>query len=227
MQVFKVPIPPIASVLVLLFSSLVTAFSWNIGGLVILRDLLHLSFPPLVHQVLVRTLAAILAFCCAQSTGTEGIYQLLVFCQVVSAMLLPASVIPLFRVASSRSLMGPSKISWQLEILALLTFFGILASNILFSMELLFGNSSWTATLRGGAGDSFSLQFMLIISIACVSLALTLYLAVTPLKSASHVQDFQTWALELRHGHPQLAPDAVVEQEEEEEIEEEKEEEEE
>ncbi|CAA7408877.1 unnamed protein product [Spirodela intermedia] len=211
-QVFKVPIPPIASVLVLLFSSLVTAFSWNIGGRVILRDLLHLSFPPLVHQVLVRTLAAILAFCCAQSTGAEGIYQLLVFCQVVSAVLLPSSVIPLFRVASSRPLMGSSKISWQLEILALLTFFGILASNILFGMELLFGNSSWIATLRGGAGDSFSLQFILILSITCVSLVLTLYLAVTPLKSASHVQDFQMWASQLPVDHPQLAPD-VVEQE--------------
>ncbi|CAA6671759.1 unnamed protein product [Spirodela intermedia] len=218
-QVFKVPIPPIASVLVLLFSSLVTAFSWNIGGRVILRDLLHLSFPPLVHQVLVRTLAAILAFCCAQSTGAEGIYQLLVFCQVVSAVLLPSSVIPLFRVASSRPLMGSSKISWQLEILALLTFFGILASNILFSMELLFGNSSWITTLRGGAGDSFSLQFILILSIACVSLVLTLYLAVTPLKSASHVQDFQMWASQLPVDHPQLAPD-VVEQEEGEEKEE-------
>ncbi|MQM01349.1 hypothetical protein Taro_034105 [Colocasia esculenta] len=192
-QVFRTPILPIAVLLVLLFSSLVTALTWNIGGLVVSHDLLHLDLSALLHQVLTRTVAAILALYYAQSTGAEGIYQLLVSCQVVSAMLLPSSVIPLFRVASSRSLMGSFKITWYLEILALLAFFGILASNIIFITELLFGDSSWIINLRGSAGGSLSLQFFVISSIACMSLVLMLYLAVTPLKSASYGADIQMW----------------------------------
>ena len=53
------------------------------------------------------------------------------------------------------------------------------------------------ASLRGFNG--FSPQFAVILSIAFFSLALTLYLAVTPLKSASHGQDFHLWPLESRH----------------------------
>uniref|UniRef100_A0A1D1ZLX5 Ethylene-insensitive protein 2 n=2 Tax=Anthurium amnicola TaxID=1678845 RepID=A0A1D1ZLX5_9ARAE len=203
-QVFRTPIPPVAFLLVLLFSSLVTALSWNIGGVVVLRDLLNLDLSALVHQVLMRVLAAILALYYAQSTGAEGIYQLLVFCQVVSGMLLPSSVIPLFRVASSKSLMGAFKISWYLEILALVAFFGILASNVIFITELLFGNSSWMVNLRGSAGGGLSLQFIVIFLIAFMSLVLMLYLAVTPLKSASYGPDIQigTWNSQLDQQQP-------------------------
>ncbi|XP_078428816.1 NRAMP metal ion transporter family protein [Wolffia australiana] len=212
-QVFRIPIHPIALVVVLLFSSAVTGLSWKIGGQVILQDLLHVSFSPVTHQVLVRSLAASFVFLSTQCSSSEGTYQLLILCQVVSAMLIPSSVIPLFRVASSRTLMGSSKISWHLEILALVTFFGILASNIIFIMELLFGYSDWVLALTGGNGG-LPVQFLVVLLISCFSLALTLYLTVTPLKSASQVQDFQMWALESHQDlHPQLAEALETEQE--------------
>ncbi|KAK1271105.1 Ethylene-insensitive protein 2 [Acorus gramineus] len=50
--------------------------------------------------------------------------------QILLAMLLPSSVIPLFRVASSRQIMGPFKIPLPLEIFALCAFIGIFALNV-------------------------------------------------------------------------------------------------
>ncbi|KAL2894359.1 Protein ETHYLENE-INSENSITIVE 2 [Bienertia sinuspersici] len=44
-------------------------------------------------------------------SGAEGMYHMLICTQVMVALVLPSSVIPLFRIASSRSIMGVNKIS--------------------------------------------------------------------------------------------------------------------
>nr|QGT40628.1 ethylene insensitive 2 [Tulipa gesneriana] len=140
-----------------------------------------------------KVFSIIPALYCVKSAGTEGMYELLVFCQVILAILLPSAAIPLFRVASSRFIMGSFKIPWYVEILALLAFLGMLAANVVFSVEMLFGNSSWIMNLRGGMGSSVMVPYAFLLLITWTSLGLTLYLAVTPLKSASVRSDTQTW----------------------------------
>lgn len=192
-QIFRSPVAPITFFLALLLSSQIAALTWNIGGQVVLRSFFGINLSGWVHHVIFKTCSTLAALYCVKSAGTEGMYQLLIFCQVVLAILLPSSVIPLFRVASSRFIMGSFKIPWYVEILALLAFFGMLAANTMFSVEMLFGNSSWVMNLRGGMGSSVMVPYAFLLLIAWTSLGLTLYLAVTPLKSASDRPDMQAW----------------------------------
>ncbi|URE16190.1 ethylene-insensitive protein 2 [Musa troglodytarum] len=192
-QVFRTPIAPIAIFLVLLFSSQITSLTWNIGGRLILQYLFGANLSSWVHYLFVKALSVVPALCCATCAGPEGIYQLLIFCQIIQAMLLPSSVIPLFRVASSRSLMRGFKISWHMEILALFAFFGMLASNVIFLTEMLFGNSSWINNLGGTMGTTATVPYAVILLLACASIVSTLYLAVTPLKSVSDGPENEIW----------------------------------
>ncbi|XP_074570338.1 protein ETHYLENE-INSENSITIVE 2-like isoform X2 [Curcuma longa] len=183
-QIFRIPIAPIA-VLLLLFCSQIGALAWNSDG----PQLLHNSFGANVsvwnHFLLVKAFSVIPALFCAKIVGAEGIYQFLILCQVIQAMLLPSSVIPLFRVASSRSIMREYKMAWYLDIMSLLAFLLILASNIIFINEMLFGNSSWINNLMENTRFGGTVTYAVILLAACALILFTLYLAVTPLKSAS------------------------------------------
>ncbi|KAH7675325.1 Ethylene-insensitive protein 2 [Dioscorea alata] len=195
-QIFRSPIAPVAFFLVLFFSSQITALNWNIGGKVILTYFFEIKLSVWVHHVLVKALAVIPALYYTWIGGPEGIYQLLIFCQIILAMFLPSSVIPLFRVASSTFLMRAFKIPWYVEIFSLSVFLGVLAANAIFIMDVLFGNNSWLSNLH-----STLVPHMVIFLIACTSFGLTLYLAVTPLKSASEQADTQSfgWNRELNN----------------------------
>lgn len=98
-------------------------------------------------------------------------------------MLLPSSVIPLFRVSSSRSIMGSYKISLYVEICAALAFLLMLFINIIFAAEILFGDSTWTNNLKGNTGDHVLLPYTVVVLISLATIIFTLFLAVTPLKS--------------------------------------------
>ncbi|WOL07915.1 protein ETHYLENE-INSENSITIVE 2-like isoform X2 [Canna indica] len=192
-QVFRTPIAPLAIFVVLLFSSQITSLTWSVGGQLILHYLFGANLSSCIHYLLVKALSIVPALCCANCAGPEGMYQLLIFCQIVQAMLLPSSVIPLFRVASSRSLMGSFKLSLYMELLAFLAFFGMLASNVIFITEMLFGNSSWVDNLGGTIGITTSVPYAVLLLLACTSVVSTLYLAVTPLKSASYGPQIEIW----------------------------------
>ncbi|KAJ6835809.1 protein ETHYLENE-INSENSITIVE 2 isoform X1 [Iris pallida] len=204
-QIFGSPVAPAAFLLVLLFSSQITALTQSIGGQVILSCFFGVDLSPWVHRVFVKVLSIIPVLCCVNSAGAEGIYQLLIFCQVILAMFLPSSVIPLFRVASSRSIMGAFKTSWYLEILALLAFLLMLSSNVFFVIEMLFGNNSWMINLMGGTESIAVIPYTVLLVIACVSIGLTLHLAVTPLKSASDRPDIHIWAMDLQKDQPEVS----------------------
>ncbi|OVA18051.1 Natural resistance-associated macrophage like [Macleaya cordata] len=192
-QVFGSPVAPFAFFLILFISSHITGLSWNLGGQVVLRDLLRMDLPVWLHRATIRVLAIVLALYCTWSSGAEGLYQLLIFTQVLLAMMLPSSVVPLFRVASSRSIMGVYRISQFLEFLALITLIGMLGLNIIFVVELLFGNSDWVGSLKWNLGSSIALPYVLLLITACASLVLMLWLAATPLKSATLGPDAQVW----------------------------------
>ncbi|KAK4834054.1 hypothetical protein QYF36_015995 [Acer negundo] len=202
-QVFRSPVAPFAFFLVLFASNQIIALTWNLSGQVILHDFLRLDIPGWLHRATIRIIGIVPALYCVWTSGAEGIYQLLIFTQVMVAVLLPSSVIPLFRVASSRPIMGVHKISQFLEFLVLITFMGMLGLKLIFVVEMIFGNSDWVGNLRWNAGSSVSFPFVVLLITACASLCLMLWLAATPLKSATSRNDAQVWSWEVQTTLPQ------------------------
>ncbi|KAK8553812.1 hypothetical protein V6N12_030795 [Hibiscus sabdariffa] len=196
-QVFRNGIVPLIFLLVLFLSNQITASAWNLGGQVVLHDFLGIDLPGWLHRATIRIMAMVPALYCVWTSGAEGIYQLLIFAQVMVALLLPSSVIPLFRIASSRPIMGVYKISPMVEFLALVTFMGMLGLKMVFVVEMIFGNSDWVDNLRLNAGISMSVPFTVLLVTACASFSLMLWLAATPLKSSSSRSEARAskWAL--------------------------------
>ncbi|XP_020599153.1 protein ETHYLENE-INSENSITIVE 2 [Phalaenopsis equestris] len=202
-KIFKNPIAPVAFLLVLLFSCQITALTRNIGSQVVLQHLFATKVSVLVHHMFSKGFIAFVAFYCTKMGGAEGIYQSLIVCQILLGMLVPSATIPLFRVASSKFLMGAFKISWYIEILALLAFFGTITANIIFIVEILFGNSSWAINLRESSGIGTIILFIFLL-VGSTSICFTIYLAVTPLKSASSMPDGLTSSRICQNDLPEI-----------------------
>lgn len=192
-QVFRSFMAPFALILVLSLSNHTTALTWKFSGQSVLRNFFKIDIPGWCHHSTIRSIAVIPALLCVWHSGAEGTYQLLVFTQIVVALLLPSSVIPLFRVASSRSVMGVNKISQFLEYLALITYVGMLGIAIVFMVEMVFGNSEWANNLRWTMGSGMSGPYIVVLVAAFFSISFMLWLVVTPLKSASSRSDAQKW----------------------------------
>lgn len=185
--------------LVILFlSNQISALTWNLGRQAVLSELFKTDIPGWLHHTTIRIVALIPALYCVWSSGAEGIYQLLIFTQVVVALVLPSSVIPLFRVASSRSIMGANKISQGVEFLVLVTFVGMLGLKIIFLVEMIFGNSDWVGNLRWNIGSNAFASYTILLITSCMSMCMMLWLAATPLKSASSRLEPQAWDLDTR-----------------------------
>ncbi|XP_038719169.1 ethylene-insensitive protein 2-like isoform X2 [Tripterygium wilfordii] len=209
-QVFRSPVAPLAFSLVLFCSNQITALTWNIGGQAVIHDFLRLEIPGWLHRATIRIIAAVPALYCVCTSGAEGVYQLLMFTQVMVALLLPSSVIPLFRIASSRPIMGIYKISQFVEFLILIVFVGILGLEIIFITEMIFGNSDWVSNLRCNMGNSSSVPYVSLLITACLSFGLMLWLAATPLKCASVQFDKSMWSWDVQ----KVVPEASIQREE-------------
>ncbi|XP_031112909.1 ethylene-insensitive protein 2 [Ipomoea triloba] len=203
-QVFGSSMTPFVILLVLLSSNQITALTWDLGKQVVVHDLFGMDLPGWLHHVTVRIIAIVPALYCVWNSGAEGLYQLLIYTQVGVALVLPSAVIPLFRVASSRSIMGIHKISHILELLALGTFFAMLGLKIIFVTEMVFGNSDWVNNLKWNTGSS---PYAILLIAASSSLCLMLWLAATPLKSASSRFDPQALHWDI---HPPMPEPSLV-----------------
>ncbi|CAM8961808.1 unnamed protein product [Rhodiola kirilowii] len=184
-QVFSSPVAPFVLVILLFISNHINATSKAISGQAVMQYFLGAEIPSWLHRAIIRVVALIFAIACVLNSGAEGLYQLLVFAQVVVALMLPSSLIPLFRVASSGQIMGAYKVSQLAEFFSLSTFVGVLVTKVIFMIELLFGSSDWVSNLRWNMGTNTSIPYAVLLATSIVSLAFMLWLAVTPLKSAS------------------------------------------
>ncbi|XP_078162473.1 NRAMP metal ion transporter family protein [Carex rostrata] len=182
-QVF--PMVPLLFLSILLFSSQIVTLTCNIGAHMVSRHFFGVNLSPVYHHLLLNSLTIIPALYFTKYNGAEGIYQLLTICQVVQAILLPSSVIPLFRVASSKVIMKAFKISYCLEICSVVAFLMMLSPNVIFLTEMLLGNSGWMNSLKGNVGNIAVIPYPVILLVSCLSVGLALFLAVTPLKSAN------------------------------------------
>lgn len=209
-QVLRSPIAMLAFLLILFFSNQTTALTWSFGGEVVVHSFLKLDIPGWLHYATIRVIAVLPALYCVWSSGAEGMYQLLIFTQIVVALQLPSSVIPLFRIASSRSIMGVHKVPQFVEFLELIIFIGMLVLNIVFIVEMLFGSSDWVGNLRWNVGNGVSLSYYVLLCTAFASFCQMLWLAATPLKSASVQLDDQAWNWDM----PQAIPKPEIDNEE-------------
>ncbi|CAK9320070.1 unnamed protein product [Citrullus colocynthis] len=210
-QVFRSPVVYVLFLLVLFLSNQITALTWSLGGQLVLTNFLKVDIPGWLHCATIRIIAIIPALCCVWSSGAEGMYQLLIFSQVMVALLLPSSVIPLYRVASSRPIMGAFKISQLVEFIAIVIFVGILGLKIIFVVEMIFGNSDWVVNLRWNMGSGMSIPYVVLLITACSSFCLMLWLAATPLKSATTIAQLDAQVLNWEM--PEVIPDSAAERE--------------
>ncbi|KAL7095826.1 hypothetical protein ACP275_10G047200 [Erythranthe tilingii] len=190
-QGLKSSLVSIALIIIMFFSNQHVAVTWSLGGQMNAHDLLRLEIPGWLHCASIRIIAIFSALICIWNSGAEGIFQLLIFTQVVVALLLPSSVIPLFRVASSRSIMGAYKISRLMEFLALVTFVGMLGLQVVFAIELVFGSSDWVISLSWNSGSNVPISYYILLVAVFASTSVMLWLAATPLKSATSGVDTQ------------------------------------
>ncbi|GMH09808.1 hypothetical protein Nepgr_011649 [Nepenthes gracilis] len=200
-QAFRSPIGAFAFFVVMSLANHISVLSWKFGeedGRTILHEFFGVFLPGWLHCVTVRILAIIPALYCLWQSGAEGMYQMLIFTQVVMALLLPSSVIPLFRVASSRPIMGVHKMSPAVEFVALMTLFGMIGLKIIFVVEMIFGDSDWVGNLRWTMVNNVFCALHFLLVMACISLCFMLWLAATPLKSASGRLDCQPWYLDVQ-----------------------------
>ncbi|XP_057512563.1 ethylene-insensitive protein 2.1-like [Actinidia eriantha] len=209
-QVFRSSIVPFAFLLILFVSNQINTLTWNLGGQGVLHDFFGVDIPGWLHHVTIRINAVIPALYCVWNSGAEGLYRLLIFTQVVVALMLPSSVIPLFRIASSKSVMGVYKVSHFVEFFALTMFFGMLGLKIIFLVEMMFGNCDWVVRLGWNAESSISLSYIVLLITASTLLCLMIWLAATPLKSASSRLDDQVWNWDINDA----VPDSSAEQHE-------------
>ncbi|KAL9331968.1 hypothetical protein ACSQ67_001578 [Phaseolus vulgaris] len=192
-QVLRNPIALLGFLLLLFLANQITALTWSLGGEVVVQGFLKLDIPGWLHYATIRVITVSSALYFVWSSGAEGMYQLLLFTQVLVALQLPSQVIPLFRVATSRSIMGVHKISQFLELLALIIFIGMLGLNIVFVVEMMFGNSDWASDLRWNVGSGVSISYLVLLITSFSSLCFMLWLAATPLRSLSVRLDSKIW----------------------------------
>nr|TKV91881.1 hypothetical protein SEVIR_9G126400v2 [Setaria viridis] len=185
-QIFTNPAAPIVLLVILLFSSHIISLTCLVSSDVISENFFGIELPLSAHRLLPKGFAMILSIYCAKVAGPGGIYQSLIMCPVIQAMVLPSSFIPILRVSSSRLWMGRYRVSLYVEILAFLAFLLALFTNIIFAAEILFGDSTWTNNLKGDTGSPVVLPYSVVVLISCASIAFTLFLSVIPLKSASN-----------------------------------------
>ncbi|KAK9058788.1 hypothetical protein SSX86_023631 [Deinandra increscens subsp. villosa] len=188
-QVFRSLIAPFGLILVLVLSYHTTALTWKFSGQSVLVNFFKLDIPGWCHHSTIRFVSLIPALLSTWHSGAEGAYQLMLFTQIMVAILLPSSVVPLFRVASSSTIMGANKITQFVEYLVWVTYIGILGLVIVFVVEMVFGNSEWASNLRW----TMWVPYVFILVTTGFSVSLMLWLVVTPLNSASSLPDVQTW----------------------------------
>ncbi|CAO2834166.1 unnamed protein product [Amaranthus hypochondriacus] len=207
-QAYRNLIIPFASFVILFLANQITALSWEFcgeGGESMLHGFFGMDLPEWLHRATIRIFAVVPALFCLWQSGAEGLYHMLICTQVMVALILPSSVIPLFRIATSRPIMSLNKISPIQEFVVLLTFIGMLGLEIIFVVEMIFGESDWVGTLRWSLGNTAtSIAYVFLLVTACTSLSFMLWLAATPLKSATAQLDSHPWNWDAQQAAPEL-----------------------
>jgi len=90
----------------------------SLAGQAALEGFLDTKIQPWIHQSAVRMAAILPTAFFAWRYGNEGLYQLLILAQVILALLLPFTALPLIKASASEAHMGSFRMSLPVEALA-------------------------------------------------------------------------------------------------------------
>ncbi|CAH2050769.1 unnamed protein product [Thlaspi arvense] len=183
-QVSRSSTVPFAFLVVLLLSNQTTALTWNLGEQAVLHNFFGMDIPGWLHHVTIRIIAVIPALCCVWNSGAEGVYQLLIFTQV-GCSYVAIFCDPPFPSCFIKISNGDLQDFSVCRVLISHYLYWNAGLEIIFLIEMIFGNSDWVSNLRWNVGSSTSVSYIFLLTIGSTSFCLMLWLAATPLKSAS------------------------------------------
>ncbi|CAK9857323.1 unnamed protein product [Sphagnum jensenii] len=105
-QVFSNSIAPAVFGLAMLCAGQLSTHTGSSGEQAALEGFLDTRVQPWIHQSVLRGAAIVPTAFCAWQYGNEGLYQLLVFAQVLVTLLLPFTTLPLIKASTSEARMG-------------------------------------------------------------------------------------------------------------------------
>lgn len=196
MQILSNSIAPAVFGLALLCAGQLSALTGTLTGKVTMEGFLDMTMQPWLHRSLVRGAAMIPAVFCAWHYGSEGLYQLLVFSQIIIALELPFSAVPLIKASASEARMGAYRISSLVESVAWISVALVVGANIWLVFDLLLEEidefAGFAAHLENLLGtDSFghygeetlnTSVFALVLVGIGLSVGFLVWLIVTPLR---------------------------------------------
>ena len=195
-QILSSSIAPAAFGLALLCAGQLSALTGTLTGKVTMEGFLDMSMQPWLHRSLVRGAAVIPAAFCAWHYGSEGLYRLLLFSQIIVAVVLPFSAVPLIKASASEARMGSYRISSLVETVAWLSVALVVVANIWLVFDLMLEEidefSGFAAHLESLLGtDSFghygedtlnTSVFALVLVAIGLCVGFLVWLVVTPLR---------------------------------------------
>lgn len=195
-QVLSNSVAPTAFAFALLCASQFSSLSLAAAGQVATEGFLGLKLPSSFHRVFTRLGATVASLCLVWSLGSEGMYQVVIFSQVILALQLPLVIVPLLKVTSSPALMGSLKNSWAVESV-LWACTGLLCMmNVWVAFDMVSGESeeylgsgSWSiirdldSTLANWGEANQSVCLFVLVGFTTLSTLVIMWMMSTPLKA--------------------------------------------
>ncbi|CAM6081938.1 unnamed protein product [Calypogeia fissa] len=148
-QILNNSICPAFFGLALLCAGQLSTLNGSSAGQIVSDTFLDYQIHPWQHRILIRGVSLVPVATCVYFYGNEGIYQMLMFSQMVLALFLPLTVAPLLKLTSSERIMGSNRNSFLLETVAWLAIAILSAVNVTLIFDLVFGDSEDGSSFGG------------------------------------------------------------------------------
>ncbi|HEX2867373.1 MAG TPA: Nramp family divalent metal transporter [Ignavibacteriales bacterium] len=188
-------VAPVMFAIALLAAGQSSTLTGTISGQIVMEGFLNFKMRPWLRRVLTRGIALLPAVIVIAISGSQGVYQLLIFSQVVLSLQLPFAVIPLIHFTSDTSKMGSFTNKIWVKILAWIVAGVIVVLNMKLVIDAL-----------GEFAKDLALPFYVLVVAAAVFLGLVLmYILFAPLLGKRRVWESgivtrgQTVAQNLTH----------------------------
>eukprot|EP00879_Flechtneria_rotunda_P013472 GHRR01014066.1.p1 GENE.GHRR01014066.1~~GHRR01014066.1.p1 ORF type:complete len:1200 (+),score=508.94 GHRR01014066.1:1255-4854(+) len=198
-KILSSSVAPAAFGLALLCAGQLSTFTGTIAGQVVLRGFLNVRISTWLRRVSTRTAAVLPAALLQYAWGDKATYKFLLVAQVVLALQLPFTLVPLIKATSSKKLMGSHKNSVPLAVAAWAASGLVFLANLMLFVAELWPGAAFVPEVIPGAPDSplhqyldniaglawaRPVQFLLVAGLlvsAAALLALQLWVIITPL----------------------------------------------
>mmetsp|Transcript_46020 Transcript_46020/g.116456 ORF Transcript_46020/g.116456 Transcript_46020/m.116456 type:complete len:872 (-) Transcript_46020:137-2752(-) len=203
-QILSSSLAPMAFGTALLCAGQLSTFTGTISGQVVLKGFMNINLKVWVRRLLTRSAAIAPAAILQVMYGSAAIYQMLLIAQVVLALQLPFTLVPLIKITSSASHMGAFANGRAVQLAAWAAALLIFAANLMLFLDMIWPAAaeiqtaseaptalailtSMLAELR--QAPFHGLAYLACVVLAAAALSLILWMIVTPLKDAAPSKD--------------------------------------